>query len=206
MLTTMFSRLLAPMMLGLAGLAMAPAQAANYLELDPVQPSDTPGKVEVLEFFSYTCPHCKSIEPLVEKWRATMPEGAEFKYVPVGYNASMRNLQKLFYTLEAMGRLDLHDTVFSQIHDHRERLFEPDEIIAWAARAGLDRDEFTETFNSFGVQTKAQRADELTRTYGIEFTPSFAIGGQYVTSPGQVGTYQGAIDETDRLLKEILAR
>src|SRR5690606_9228587 len=154
MKNALFSRLLSGLVLGLAALAMAPAQAAPYDTLDPVQPSDTPGKVEVLEFFFYTCPHCNDIEPLVEKWRKTLPDGVVFKSVPVAFNASMRDMQRLYYTLEALDRLDLHPQVFKAIHEEHKDLTQAKEIIDWAVAQGLDRQAFTDAFNSFGVQTK----------------------------------------------------
>lgn len=202
---TLFSRIASGLVLGLAALAMTPAHAANFDTLDPAQPSDTPGKVEVLEFFAYTCPHCNAVEPLVEKWRKTLPDTVVFKDVPVAFNASMRDLQKLYYTLEAMGRLDLHPAVFKAIHGEHKELFEAKAITAWVVAQGVDQKAFTDTFNSFGVQTKAKRADELAKAYRIEGTPTFAIGGRYLTSPANMGSYQGAVDETDRLVKQILA-
>ncbi|CAM3696475.1 thiol:disulfide interchange protein DsbA/DsbL [Castellaniella denitrificans] len=201
----LFSRLASGLVLGLAALAMTPAQAAPYDTLDPVQPSDTPGKIEVLEFFFYTCPHCNHIEPLVEKWRKTLPDGVAFKSVPVAFNAGMRDMQKLYYTLEALDRLDLHPAVFKAIHEQHKDLTQAKEIIDWAVAQGLDRQAFTDTFNSFGVQTKVSRADELTKSYHVEGTPTLAIGGRYLTSPAQTGTYQNAIDEADKLVKQLLA-
>ncbi len=202
---TLFSRLLPGLILGLAALAMTPAQAAPYSTLDPVQPSDTPGKIEVLEFFFYTCPHCNTIEPMIMKWQKTLPEGVAFKSVPVAFNASMRDMQKLYYTLDALDRLDLQPAVFKAIHEENKDLTQAKNIIDWAAAQGMDRQAFTDTFNSFGIQTKVSRADELTKSYHVEGTPTIAIGGRYLTSPAQTGTYQGAIDEADKLVKQLLA-
>jgi thiol:disulfide interchange protein DsbA len=202
----LFSRLLSGLVLGLAALAMTPAHAAPYDTLDPVQPSDSPGKVEVLEFFFYTCPHCNAIEPLIEKWRKTLPDSVVFKSVPVAFNASMHDMQKLYYTLEALGRLDLHPQVFKAIHEQHKNLTQAKDIIDWAAAQGLDRQAFTDAFNSFGVQTKVARADEMTKSYHVEGTPTLAIGGRYLTSPSNTGTYQGAVDEADKLVKQLLAQ
>lgn len=204
-MTALFSRFASGLLMGLASLALSPAHAAPFDTLDPIQPSDTPGKVEVLEFFAYTCPHCAKIEPLVVKWRKTLPDTVVFKGVPVAFNASMKDLQKLYYALEAVGRLDLHDAVFKAIHEENKDLFTADKIIDWVAAQGVDRKAFTDAFNSFGVQTKTTRADELAKAYKIDGTPSFAIGGQYVTSPSHTGSYQGAIDEADKLVKQVLA-
>ena len=202
----LFSRLLSGLLLGMAALTMTPAQAAPYDTLDPVQPSDSPGKIEVLEFFFYTCPHCNAIEPLIEKWRKTLPEGVVFKSVPVAFNARMHDMQKLYYTLEALDRLDLQPAVFKAIHEQHKDLTQADGIIDWAADQGLDRQAFTDAFNSFGIQTKVARADEMTKSYRVEGTPTIAIGGRYTTSPSNAGTYQGAIDEADKLVKQLLAQ
>lgn len=204
-MNTLFSRIAAGLVLGLAALAMAPTHAADFDKVDPVQPTDYPGKVEVLEFYAYTCPHCNAIEPLVEKWLKTAPKDMVFKYVPVAFNASMQDLQKLYYTLEAMNRLDLHPAVFKAIHEEHKQLFEAKQITDWAVSQGLDRKAFTDTFNSFGVQTKVKRADELAKAYHIDGTPTFAIGGRYLTSPANMNSYQGAVDQTDKLVKQILA-
>ena len=166
------------------------AAADRYSVVDPAQPSDTSGKVEVLEFFAYTCPHCKVMEPMVARWAKTLPDNVVVKPVPVAFNAGMADLQKLFYTLESMNRLDLHNKVL---------------ITDWAAGQGLDRQAFENTFSSFGVDSKVRRANELAKVYNINGTPSLAIGGKYVTSPSMAGGYEATITEAQRLLDKVLA-
>ncbi len=204
---TLLSRTLASLTLGcLALMTLLPAQAQNagqrHLVIEPAQPSDTPGKTEVLEFFAYSCNHCAAIEPLVAKWKPGLPENVVFHPVPVAFNAAMGDLQKLYYTLESLNRLDLHPKVFQAIHDERKRIFQAKAIADWAAEQGVDRAQFEAAFNSFGVQTKANRANELTRLYKIEGTPSFGVAGKYLVSPSMTGDYQSALDEVSRLLKE----
>ena len=205
MMNTLFSRLASGLILGLAALAMSPAHAAEFDTLNPAQPTDYPGKVEVLEFYAYSCPHCFAVEPLVMQWLKTEPKDMVFKYVPVAFNASMQDQQKLYYTLEAMDRLDLHMAVFNAIHKEHKEIFTAAQITDWAVAQGLDRKAFTDAFNSFGVQTKVKRADELSKAYNIQGTPTFAIGGKYLTSPANMNSYQGAVDETDKLVKQLLA-
>ncbi|NYT58558.1 thiol:disulfide interchange protein DsbA/DsbL [Alcaligenaceae bacterium] len=180
------------------------AQAAErYVTVEPAQPSDTTGKIEVLEFFAYSCPHCNSIEPLVEKWATTLPDNVVLKPVPVAFNASMADLQKLYYSLESLGRLDLHDDVFKAIHAERKRIYDAKAITDWAVDQGLDRKAFEDVFNSFGVMSKASRANELVKLYSIDGTPSIAVGGRYVTSPTLTNSYEGTIAEAQRLLEQI---
>lgn len=199
-LKTFFSRVLAATAFSAAFMAPA-AFAQSHTVVDPAQPSDTAGKTEILEFFAYSCPHCASMEPLVEKWSKSLPEDTVVKRVPVAFNASMADLQKLYYSLESLGRLDLHPAVFKAIHQERKRIYTQDAIADWVAEQGVDKAKFESVFKSFGIQTKIARANELADTYGIQGTPSLAIGGKYVTSPSMTGSYQGAIDEAQRLLE-----
>lgn len=203
----LLSRTLSGMIVGCAVLFASATWAAEpYVTIDPAQPSDTQDKIEVLEFFAYTCPHCAAIEPMVEKWAKTLPANVVVQPVPVAFNASMVDLQKLYYALEAMNRLDLHPAVFKAIHDQHERLFKADAIADWVAKQGVDRKAFEDAFNSFGINAKVMHANELAKSYRIEGTPSLTVGGKYVTSPSMTGTYQGAIDEADKLLKQVLSQ
>jgi len=182
--------------------AHAQAPASNqHVVIEPAQPSDTPNKIEVLEFFAYTCPHCYAIEPLIEKWTPTLPENVVFRPVPVAFNASMADLQKLYYSLESLGRLDLHPAVFKAIHDQRQRIYNAKAISDWVAGQGVDRAKFDGVFNSFGITTKVMRANELAKNYKIEGTPSLAIAGKYVTSPTLTQSYEATIAEAQRLVE-----
>lgn len=185
-------------------LPLSQAQAADaYVKVEPAQPSDTTGKIEVLEFFAYSCPHCNTIEPMVEKWAKTLPENVVLKPVPVAFNASMADLQKLYYSLESLNRLDLHPAVFKAIHTERKRIYDAKAIIDWVADQGVDRKAFEEVFNSFGVKSKIMRADELAKAYKIEGTPSIAVGGKYVTSPTMTNSYEATIAEAQRLVEMV---
>ena len=202
----LFLRALAILAVGSGALLLpaAQAQAADrYVVVEPAQPSDTTGKIEVLEFFAYTCPHCNAIEPLVQKWAKTLPENAVLRPVPVAFNASMEDLQKLYYSLEAMNRLDLHDAVFKTIHVQRKRIYDADAIADWVASQGVDRKAFMDVFNSFGIKSKVMRANELAKAYKIEGTPSIAVGGKYVTSPTMTNSYEGTIEEAQKLLEMV---
>ncbi len=198
------TRVLAVLTMGSASLLAqtASAQPAGqpYVTLEQAQPSDTPGKIEVLEFFAYSCVHCATMEPMLEKWTKTLPDNVVFKPVPVAFNASMADLQKLYYTLESLDRLDLHAAVFKVLHTQRKPMYDAKAITDWAVAQGIDRGQFESVFNSFGVTTKIGRANELAETYKIEGTPTLAVGGKYVTSPAMVGTYEGAITEAQKLI------
>jgi thiol:disulfide interchange protein DsbA len=200
-----FVRMFAALAIG-AGALFAPASQALaaqplYVTLDPAQTPDTPaGKIEVLEFFAYTCPHCNAIEPLLEKWEKTLPPNVVVHPVPVAFNASMTDLQKLYYSLVAIDRTDLHSKVFHAIHAENKPIYDEKAILDWIATQGVDRAKFKAVFDSFGVQTKGTRANELAKNYKIDGTPSFAVDGKYVTSPAMTNGYESAIEETQRLV------
>lgn len=190
--------------LGLGALLpFSAAQAERYTTLNPPQPTDTTGKIEVLEFFAYTCPHCNVMEPMVQNWAKTLPDNVVVKHVPVAFNASMVDLQKLYYSLESLNRLDLHSKVFDAIHDQRKRIYDANAIADWAQEQGLDRQQFLDVFNSFGVQSKVGRASEMAKAYQIQGTPSLAIGGKYVTSPSQTGSYEATITQAQQLVDSL---
>jgi len=199
-----FAQTLAIAALALSVLSPNHAWAQNYTTVNPVQPSDTAGRIEVLEFFAYTCPHCKAMEPLATRWAATLPENVVLKPVPVAFNTSMADLQRLYYSLEALDRLDLHRAVFRAIHDQRKRIFDAKAISDWIAEQGVDRERFEATFKSFGVQTKVARANELARLYRIEGTPTLAVGGRFTTSPSQNASYEATITQAQLLLTRVL--
>ncbi|SHH71462.1 thiol:disulfide interchange protein DsbA/DsbL [Pollutimonas bauzanensis] len=187
----------------LAPAAQAQASKGQYVTVEPAQPSDTAGKIEVLEFFAYTCPHCSAIEPMVEAWAKTLPANVVLKPVPVAFNASMADLQKLYYSLESLNRLDLHGEVFKAIHGEHKRIYDAKAITDWVAAKGVDRKAFEDVFNSFGVKSKIMRADELAKAYNIEGTPSIAVGGKYVTSPTMTNSYEGTIAQAQKLVEMV---
>jgi len=179
----------------------AQAQSARYEVLDVPQPSDTPNKVEVLGFFAYSCNHCAAMEPLIQRWQTRLPDDVVFRPTPIAFNAAMVDMQKLYYTLESLNRLDLHPKVFVAIHEEKKRLFTASAMAEWAQAQGVDRAQFEAAFKSFSVQVKTNRASELTRIYQIEGTPAFGVAGKYRTSPSHTGTYQSALEEVSLLLQ-----
>ena len=206
--TTFLKRLLSLSCLGFALLlptAQAQAPSGNpYVNVNPPQPSDTTGKIEILEFFSYGCPHCKVMEPMIQNWAKTLPEDVTLVRVPVAFNTGMEALQRMYYTLDVLGRVDdLHGAYFAALHDQKQPIYDLKSMANWAAEQGIDRKEFESIFTSFGTDAKVKRAKELTKTYGIEGTPSLAVGGRYVTSPTHTNSYEGTIAQAAQLLEQV---
>jgi thiol:disulfide interchange protein DsbA len=174
-------------LVALAASAAAPVEGVDYRTLDKAQPTESGSKVEVLEFFWYSCPHCYAFDPSLMEWVKKQGDNIVFKRVPIAFRDSFVPQQKLYYSLEAMGRLDdLHKKVFSAIHAERKRLDSEPAIIEFMVQQGVDKKKFLDVYNSFGVQTKVRRAAQLQEAYRVDGVPMIAINGRYVTAPSMV--------------------
>ena len=170
----------------------APVSGTDYRTLEKPQTTDAAGKVEVTEFFWYSCPHCSSLEPALVEWVKKQGNAISFKRVPIAFRPTFVPQQKLYYTLETMGRLgDLHPKVFHAIHAERKMLDTDAAITDFIVAQGVDKAKFLDVYNSFGVQTKAKRASQLQEAYKIDGVPTLAIDGRYLTSPSIVGAGMG---------------
>ena len=162
----------------------APVAGREYRPINPPQPVSGP-QVEVLEFFSYACPHCDEFEPLLNSWLSSKPKGVSFSHVPAVFNNRMIPQAKLYYTLEETDTLSrLHGKVYDAIHRQGKKLDDREEIMEWAATQNVDMKKFESVFDSFSVANKAQRAYQLTRAYRIPGTPYMVVNGKYLTGPG----------------------
>lgn len=172
--------------LSVAAAPNAPTEGVEYQRV-PAQPTDSGKKVEVMEFFWYNCPHCYAFEPHLADWAKKHADKIVLKRIPVGFRETFAPQQKLYFTLEAMNRLDLHRVVFDAIHRDRMKLNTEAEIMAFIGKQDIDQKKFAEVFNSFSVQSKVARVRQLQEVFRIDGVPTVAIDGQYLTSPSIVG-------------------
>jgi thiol:disulfide interchange protein DsbA len=145
---------------------------------------DSPAdKIEVIEFFWYSCPHCNAFEPTFDAWVKKQPAQVIVKRAPVAFRDDFVPQQRLYYALEAMGKVEeLHRKVFNAIHVEKQRLGTQDQIADWIAKQGVDRTKFLEAYNAFGVAGKARRATQLQDAYQVDGVPSLGVAGKYFTS------------------------
>ncbi len=182
-----------------------PVALRDYREVKPAQPVDTGDKIEVLEFFQYSCPHCASFDPDLEAWRRKMPSDVAYRRLPVAFNAATTNHSRIYYTLLQLNKVDeLHRKVFAAYHGQRAKLLDPNEIADFMAANGIDRKLWLDTFNSFAVATQTNRAVQVWNAYKLEGTPAVAIDGKWMTAPSMVGSRSGTLPVMDYLV--VLAR
>lgn len=161
----------------------------HYGRLSPTQPtSSPPDKVEVAEIFWYGCPHCYALDPALKSWVAGKPEYVSFVRVPVVWSDVAKTHARAFYTAEALGKIGaMHEALFREIHDNHDLLDTEDKLRAFFGTFGVDAATFTATYESAGVQTRVQRADELGRRYRVASVPTIVVNGKYVTDAGMAG-------------------
>ena len=178
-----------------------PAMGVDFTELKAEQPVETKGKVEVIEFFWYGCPHCYSLEPLLEAWAKKLPPYAEFRRVPAVLSQSWARDAYIFYALEALGLLDkLHGKLFDAIHRDRLRTSDQAALDQWLERNGVDPKKFQDTVKSFGVQSKVKRAAQLSGAYQLNGTPAMAVQGKYTVSAEQGRSQANMLATVDYLI------
>ena len=165
----------------------------EFFPVDPAQRPESGGRIEVLEFFSYGCIHCFRLHPFIKKWAASLPKDVQFKRVPVTFDrAQFKPMAKLFYTLEATGDMArLDDAVFRAVHEEQVNLVTDKAVLDWVATKGVNMKKFSDTYNSFGINSLVARAEQLTRSYRVQGTPQVYVDGIYgVRNEGVTGYEQ----------------
>jgi thiol:disulfide interchange protein DsbA len=165
----------------------APQLNVEYQLIDPPQPV-IGNKIEVIEFFSYACPHCAEFEPALQGWLKRKPKDVNYRMVPMVFRDGWKPGAKLYYTLETMGVIDkYHNKIYDAFHKEGKELITDQAVKEWATSAGVDPAKFDQTYDSFAVDTKVQRAINIGRSYHVRFTPSLAVNGKYYTGPSMAG-------------------
>jgi len=182
----------------------APQDGVEYLTLDKRAPVDAPaGKIEVIEFFWYSCPHCNHFEPQLEAWIKKLPPDVAMRRVPVAFRDDMVPQQRLYYALEAMGKVDeMQAKVFHAIHNERQGVNREDSILAWAEKQGFDKAKFRDLYNSFSVSAKARRATQLQEQYKVQGVPAIGVAGRFYVDGDLAHNMDRALQVTDYLIAE----
>jgi thiol:disulfide interchange protein DsbA len=180
-----------------------PVEGTSYVKLSQPIAMPAGGRIEVVEFFWYGCPHCSAFEPTLDVWQKKLPADVAFRRVPVVFREEpFITHQKLYYSLEAMDLVDaMQRKVFNAIQIDHAKLDKLPEILAFVGKNGVDTAKFTEAFNSFSVQTKTRQAKQLAEAYRIDGVPTLGINGRYYTSPSLAGTPEKALGVADYLIQ-----
>lgn len=185
----------------LGGAAWAQKSGQPFQTLATKVATEVPGKIEVIEFFSYGCPHCHDFEPLLNSWTKTLPADVNFIKVPITFNrAEWTNLARIYYTLDAMGEAGKHGAaVFAAIHEQKRQLQKEDVLLEWIGSV-TDAKRFTDTWKSFGVQSRLQRANQIAAAYRVSGVPMMAVDGRFMVSASTAGSHEGMLKTVNELV------
>jgi protein dithiol oxidoreductase (disulfide-forming) len=183
----------------------APGQPAKGPEFKLIKPAQTPdvekGKIEVLEFFWFGCPHCNGLEPSVREWRKKLAPDVVFKRVHVPFREEKH--QQLYYTLESMGKAeDMIEKVFYAMHVEHNPLDNNKKMVEWAGKQGIDVKLFEQTLDSFSVKTKMKKASNLATAYLVDGVPALTVNGKFYTAPSMAGSNGGALRLVDQFVEQ----
>lgn len=181
-------------------LAAAPLEGKHFSRLQMPQPTEPAGKVEVIEFFWYGCPHCGDFEPVLKSWTKKLPADVAFRKVPAIFRDSWAPGARIYYTLEGMGLLEkLNDAVFHAMLREKINLNDEKVLFDWVAKKGVDRQKFADMYKSFAVDGKVRKAAEMTQEYGFGGVPVVIVGGKYMPA-SNLGTFGDMLRVVDGLI------
>ena len=185
--------------------ALKPVEGKDYLSLDKRVPTDVGvGKIELIEFFWYSCPHCNAFEPQFAAWKKAAPKDVVVQRVPVRFRDDFEPQQRAYYVFESLNLVDaLHGKLFHAIHTERQPLNSAQALAAWADKNGLPEKKFLETYNSFGVASKARRATQLQDAFKVQGVPALGVAGRFYTDGSLTQTMDRALQVAEYLIGEV---
>jgi thiol:disulfide interchange protein DsbA len=164
-----------------------PEEGMDYNELRPAQTTESPGKIEVTEFFWYRCPHCYALEPQLASWLKQLPKDVQFRRVPAVFSDEWAIDARIFYTLDSLGQEErVHRALFDAIHQQGGVRLKGEAyakwVADWVAKQGVDAKKYDEAYRSFSVSTKVRRATQMTNAYKFDGVPAMAVQGRWIVN------------------------
>ncbi len=179
----------------------SPEAGVDYVPVNPPVATESGNKVEVLDFFQYSCPHCYHFLPDLSAWKRRLAPDVLYRYVPVVFDSRTTPHARIVFALEDLKRLaDLHDKVFEAFHVQKKRLLDSNEIAEFMQVNGIKADQWRDAFNSASVSARVEQAAARWRAYKVEGTPALGCDGRYITAPSMVRSANRALQVMDFLI------
>jgi len=190
-----------------AGGSIPAAQAAafniegKYELVQPPQPTETPGKIEVVDVFWYGCPHCFHVLPFVERFEQSMPDDVAMRHLPAVFRKSWEIGARAYYTAKLLGvDKQIHVPIFNAIHKNGQRLGTKEKLRDFFAKFGVSKSDFDKAYDSFSVNASIRKSVVMQRRYGVRGTPTFIVAGKYRVSPSTAGGYENSLKVVQALV------
>ena len=165
---------------------------------------DGDGDVEVVEYFSWACIHCRNLDELIEGWKQNLPDGVTFRRVHASYSGPLRVLARTHVALERHGALDAnHARIFRAIHDRNRQFLTAESMADFVGGYDIDRETFLAAVGSAATASAVERDAAESAAIGVFAVPSLVVDGKYIINMG-VGRKQ-ALSNLDALIEELLA-
>ena len=182
----------------------APVEGRDFQVLTKPVSVPADGKLEVIEFFWYACPHCFAFEPLLERWLERLPADVRFRRVPVGFDARKQVHQRIYYTWEALGLVNqMHVKTFTRFHVQKKPVDTLEDLLLFAKESGIDPAKVDAAWHSFSTEAKCKEANRLTDAYDIQRMPEMAIAGRFVAVAQPEQGPASVLVTTDMLLDRV---
>lgn len=178
-------------------------EGQHFSRLTSAQGTSSPaGKIEVAEVFWYGCSHCYNLEPVLSDWVKKLPPDVSFVRIPVMWNPTNEIHGRIYYTAEALGKLDrINPAMFKAIHVENRPLTEEKDILEFFEQNGVPAADFNKTFRSFAVESQLKRAKDLTVKYKVRGVPLLVVDGKYTTDGPQIRSHQDLLAVTEELIQ-----
>jgi protein dithiol oxidoreductase (disulfide-forming) len=141
------------------------------------------GKIEVIEYFSYSCGHCAQFQPLIDAWKKSMPKDVVFHYIPNAFDLEFP-YSRAYFAAERLGALPkVHHDLFVAIHDDGRmprNNVTIDEIGTYFGQRGVDRAKAIALMRSPEVTEQMKRAKQFVVDKKLQGTPTLVVVGKYV--------------------------
>lgn len=167
-------------------------------KLNPPQPVNDSGIIEVIEFFAYGCGYCAAVDAPLDEWAKAQPKDVKIRRVPSPAPIAGVDSATLYYTLESMGQLKrLHAAIFNAIHVEKKMLGHGPTLKKWLEKNGVDPARYELVRTSFSTLTKINSAGKMSEDYRITSTPTIVVQGRIAISPTgpRVGELLGRVDK-----------
>lgn len=185
-----------------------PKAGDDYRILKTAKPVNVAaGKIEILEFFWYGCPHCYTFEPILATWLQKQKADVVFKRVPVAFRKEFIAHQKLYHVIDTLGLTkQLSAKIFEAIQVEKNYLLTPEAQADFLVKHGISKDKFLKEYHSFGIDSAARQDRKLMDEYEIDGVPTIMVQGKYETSPAMTNSFENTVQVLDFLIEQIRAK
>lgn len=157
-------------------------------------------KPQIIEIFSYGCPHCHDFDPILEKWLQANKGKVEFSRASAFFNPQWESLGRLGVVMDKLGVAPkLHSKLFQAVHVQKLVLNTDAKTIDWLVSQGVDRKAVNDTWKSFAVEMEVNKQKAMLSKYELTGVPALIVNDRWIISPGKAKGFDNMIKLLDEL-------